>query len=231
MWKKKKDKSNLDKENIDEAKEAKHYLNEGRSKLEKSRTNEGLMEAVDCFTIAIEKSATCQNISLNSIYNLRGQTYFKLGNFERADKDFNEAIHLSDEKGKIPYLNSLGKCKIEVSGGELLLLEEACRLFEKAADISNRTDGPSFYNMANANRLLGKIPAAIKEYGNAIKCLKVSEQFDAFVSRGLCYREIGQIENSIEDFLKACELKKDDANAQYNLGLNFLEIKNFEGAL
>jgi len=117
MSRKKKDKSSFDKENIDEAKEAKHYLAEGRSKLEKSRTNEGLMEAVDCFTIAIKKSATCQNINLNSIYHLRGQAFLRLGNYERADKDFNEAIHLSDEKSKIPYLNSLGKCKIEVSAG------------------------------------------------------------------------------------------------------------------
>lgn len=83
-------------------------------------------------------------------------------------------------------------------------MEEAYRLFEKAVEISNKTDGPSFYNLANASKLLGKIPAAIKEYGNAIKYLKASEQFDAYVNRGLCYREIGQIENSIEDFLKAC---------------------------
>lgn len=129
---------------------------------------------MECFTIAIEKSATCQNINLNSIYNLRGQAFLRLGNYERADKDFNEAIHLSDEKSKIPYLNALGRCKIEVSSGEVLLIEEAYRLFEKAIDISNRTDGPSFYNLANASRLLGKIPAAIKEYGNAIKYLKAS---------------------------------------------------------
>jgi hypothetical protein len=47
------------------------------------------------------------------------------------------------------------------------------------------------------------------------------------VNRGLCYREISQIENSIEDFLRACELRREDAAAQYNLGLNFLEIRNY----
>jgi tetratricopeptide (TPR) repeat protein len=75
-----------------------------------------------------------------------------------------------------------------MSNGEVILIEEAYRLFEKAIDISNKTDGPSFYNIGNANRLLGKIPAAIKEYGNAIKYLKASEQFDAYVKRGVCYR-------------------------------------------
>lgn len=190
---KKKDKSTFDKENIDEAKEAKHYLNEGRLKLEKSKSDEGILEAIDCFNIAIEKSSNCQGINVNNIYNMRGQAYFKLKNYEKAEKDFNEAIHHSDEKSKIPFLNSLGKCKIEMSNGEPIQIEEAYRLFEKAIDISNKTDGPSFFNLANANRLLGRIPAAIKEYGSAIKSLKTSEQFEAYVNRGLCYREISQI--------------------------------------
>ena len=73
--------------------------------------------------MAIDKSANCQGLNINNIYNFRGQAYFKLKNFEKADKDFNEAIHLSDEKSKIPFINSLGRCRIEMSNGDPILIE------------------------------------------------------------------------------------------------------------
>ena len=32
-----------------------------------------------------------------------------------AEKDFQEAISISDDKSKIQFYNSLGKCKVEMS--------------------------------------------------------------------------------------------------------------------
>ncbi len=56
---------------------------------------------------------------------------------------------------------------------------------------------------------MGKMPDAIKNYSNSMKNLKSNELFEAYYSRGLCYRQIEQIENSIDDFLKAADLRKD----------------------
>ena len=105
------------------------------------------------------------------------------------------------------------------------------RQFERAVEFSNnKSDGPSYLNIANTNKLMGKIPDAIKNYGNSIKHLKNNELFEAYFNRGICYRQIDQIENSIDDFLKAAELRKDEPYVQYRLGLNYLDVEDFEEA-
>lgn len=40
-----------------------------------------------------------------------------------------------------------------------------------------------------------------------------------------------ELDNSIEDFMKACELKKDDPYPHFNLGINYLLGGNFDSAL
>ena len=77
---------------------------------------------------------------------------------------------------------------------------------------------------------MGKMPDAIKNYSNSMKNLKSNELFEAYYSRGLCYRQIEQIENSIDDFLKAADLRKDEPYVQYQLGLNYLDDENYEEA-
>ena len=54
--------------------------------------------------------------------------------------------------------------------------------------------------------MMGKIPDAIKNYGNSMKNLKNNDLFEAYFNRGICYRKIEQIENSIDDFLKASHI-------------------------
>ena len=52
---------------------------------------------------------------VHMIYHLRGQCHFKLKQHEKAEKDFQEAILMSDEKSKGPIYHSLGKCKVQLA--------------------------------------------------------------------------------------------------------------------
>jgi tetratricopeptide (TPR) repeat protein len=46
---------------------------------------------------------------------MRGLCHFKLQQFEQAEKDFQEAILMSDEKSKVLFYHSLGKCKVQLA--------------------------------------------------------------------------------------------------------------------
>lgn len=65
------------------------------------------------FTSAIAKAATSQVLFLNQIYHLKGLCEFKLKRYEKAERDFQQAITISDDKNKIELYNSLGKCKLQ----------------------------------------------------------------------------------------------------------------------
>lgn len=72
---------------------------------------------------------------------------------------------------------------------------------------------------------------AIDEYTSSLKFMKNNEQFHVYINRGLCYREIGKLESSIDDMTKACEISKDNPIAHFQLGVNFLLNFNYDCAL
>lgn len=51
------------------------------------------------------------------------------------------------------------------------------------------------------------------------------------MNRGMCFREIGEIEKSTKDFIAAYEIKKDDASAYFNIGLNDIIEQSYDKAL
>lgn len=81
---------------------------------------------------------------------------------------------------------------MEVSRGEKTSeIEEYYRQFERAVEFSsNKSDGTSYLLIGHTNKLMGKMPDAIKNYGNSMKNLKSNELFEAYFNRGLCYRQI-----------------------------------------
>lgn len=68
--------------------------------------------------------------------------------------------------------------------------EEAIKCFERVLEFSNRTDGQAFFNLGLVYRKIKNSPAikAIKQFTDALKYLKFSDQFQALIERGICYR-------------------------------------------
>lgn len=72
---------------------------------------------------------------------------------------------------------------------------------------------------------------AIRQFTDALKFLKYHEQFQVLIERGICYRQIDEIENSIEDFSRACDIKKDDPSPHFNLGISYIIANQYDTAL
>jgi tetratricopeptide (TPR) repeat protein len=60
-------------------------------------------------------AGSAQMPHINQLYHMRGLCYFKLKLYDFAEKDFQEAILISDDKSKIIFYNSLGKCKMAIA--------------------------------------------------------------------------------------------------------------------
>eukprot|EP00919_Chromeraceae_sp_WS-2016_P026692 GHVR01063421.1.p1 GENE.GHVR01063421.1~~GHVR01063421.1.p1 ORF type:complete len:111 (-),score=9.11 GHVR01063421.1:2573-2905(-) len=109
-------------------------MNEGKNLYDKASTASEIEESMNLFTKAILKASSPHVLHLNHIFYMRGQCHMKLKHYEEAERDFQEAIAISDDKSKVLFYNVLGKCIVEMynSDPSKTHLEEAIKCFEKA---------------------------------------------------------------------------------------------------
>jgi len=89
MNKKRKEKNLMEKETLDDLKEFKNFLTEGKVILDKATTDLELEEALSIFNKLISKTASGSQVPhANQLYHMRGLCYFKLKRLELAEKDF-----------------------------------------------------------------------------------------------------------------------------------------------
>ena len=106
----------FEKEALDDLKEIKGYMSEGKMLMEKAVTNSEIEEALGIFNRALAKvGGGSQMPQINQLYHMRGQCHFKLKQYDLAEKDFQEAILISDDKSKVVFYNSLGKCRAQMA--------------------------------------------------------------------------------------------------------------------
>jgi hypothetical protein len=79
MKQKRKDKNQLEKEALDDIKEIKTLMNEGKTILDRAVTSQDIDEALTIFNKALTKSTSTNQISqANYLYHMRGLCYFRL---------------------------------------------------------------------------------------------------------------------------------------------------------
>ena len=79
MKQKRKDKNQLEKEALEDIKEIKTLMNEGKTILERAVTNQDIDEALAIFNKALTKATSTNQISqANHLYHMRGLCYFKI---------------------------------------------------------------------------------------------------------------------------------------------------------
>ena len=116
MKQKRKDKNQQEKDTLDELKEIKNYIAEGKTLLDRASLPSEIETALELFNKVILKANMSMQVpQISQLYHLRGLSQFKLNQFELAEKDFQEAILMSEEKSKGPFYHSLGKCKIQLA--------------------------------------------------------------------------------------------------------------------
>ena len=200
---------------------------------ERERYENQLEEAFYKLSQACNKDAT-----LSKAFFLRGKCYYHMGDFQRALFDFSVAIRIEEDKKQreagykkdlAEYYNFAG-----VQHYELGQLDEALQHYELAVEYDRR-NGMYHYNKGLVKSRLDNVEAAIKSYNDALTNLDPNSQPDYFYqakfNRGICYRRLGKLQESITDLKAACQLKAEKASAQNNLALSYFENEDFEEAL
>ena len=100
----------------------KALMNEGKTLLDRAVIASDIEDALKVFDRAISRNSNSQFPQANQLMHLRGQCHFRLRQFEQAEKDFQEAILISDDKNKVTFYNSLGKCKMQLALKDSLLV-------------------------------------------------------------------------------------------------------------
>jgi tetratricopeptide (TPR) repeat protein len=145
---------------------------------------------------------------LSKVYNNRGTTYDRKGDYDNAINDFTKAIKLNSNDAAVYY----NRGTAYYSKGEF---DNAIKDFNKAIEL-NPNYVEAYNNRGIAYGKKGEFDTAIKDYTKAIE-LKPKDA-EAYNNRGTTYDRKGDYDNAIKDYNKAIELKPKDATAYYNRG-------------
>lgn len=162
-------------------------------------------------------------------YYGRGFAYAKQNLYQSAIRDFDEAIRLNPDYMKAYYERSIVHYKAKYYSQALKDLDEAIRLQSDFAEayygrgnvymemrkyqsaikafdeaIRLKPDAIPYHARGNAYLRLKQYQTAIKDFDEAIKIK--SDYANAYVGRGLCYKQIGNKGEACNSIKRACEL-------------------------
>lgn len=188
-------------------------------------------------------------------YNNRGNAYKEAGEFQKAIKDYDEAIKLNP-KEPLLYVNRgvaysyLGKHQegtidlneaIKLNPKYLLAYYNRGALFQESGDFKqaikdygkvielNPKHAEAYYNRGMAYDSLGDYQEALKDYSRAIELDR--KHIDAYYKRGGIFFEKGDYQQAINDYSKITELNTQHADAYYNRGVVYNSMGNYLQAL
>jgi tetratricopeptide (TPR) repeat protein len=154
--------------------------------------------------------------SYSDAYNSSGSAYAKLGQYQRAIEDFNQAIRLQpddvavhDNRGSAYY--SMGQYQSAVEDYTMVI-----RI--------TPNDSNAYNNRGNAYYGLGQYQRAIEDFNQTIRLNQ--QDALAYNDRGFAYTQLGQYQPAIDDFNKAISLKSNYADAYANRGFTYFSQGN-----
>ena len=141
-------------------------------------------------------------------YNNLGQAHDKVGNYDEAIIEFQQALKINPNY--FFALNNLGNIY-----GKQKNYEEAISYFKKA--INEKSDySPAYYNIARAYHLIGKRREAVEAYKKAILYNPYFEQ--AFYNLAYLSMELSSFDEAIENFNQFIKMQPNHSRAHFGLG-------------
>lgn len=151
-----------------------------------------------------------------------GNSYFRLGDYQKAIAEYTAVIRLNPDSAEayfnrgIAYVH-LGDCQAAVAD------------FTQAIQLNPDKDD-AYYNRGNAYSILANYQAAIIDYTQAIQ-LNPSNT-NAYHYRGIARcKALADYQGAIEDYTQAIELNADYADAYYNRGNAHSQLGNYSEAI
>ena len=147
-------------------------------------------------------------------YNNLGEAHDKLGNYDKAIEEFQQALKINPNY--FFGLSNLGNVY-----GKQKKYNEAIPYFQKALKIKPDYS-PAHYNIARAFHLIGKKKEAAESYRKAIQFNPYFEQ--AFYNLAYLSMELSGFDEAIENFNKFLKMRPRHSKAHFGLG-NALMMK------
>jgi tetratricopeptide (TPR) repeat protein len=151
----------------------------------------------------------------------RGIYFFRNGNFLEAIEEFNKALQLNENYGKIYFNRGLCYTMLEQYSNALLDFTKVIELDENFA-------------IAYLNR--GANYVGLEQYSNALldftKAIELDENFAiAYIKRGDSYYKMKAYSNAILDYTKVIDLNKYVKKTYFYRGICYLELQQYSNAL
>ncbi|MCB9460989.1 MAG: tetratricopeptide repeat protein [Anaerolineaceae bacterium] len=156
-----------------------------------------------------------------SEYFERAYQAVKAGNYDKAIRDYSEAIRLNPQYAYA--YNNRG-----VAYRNLEQYEQAIADYDQAIQLDPQY-ASAYYNRGYAYDELKQYEQAIADYDQAIQL--DPQVADAYNNRGVAYYNLKQYEQAIADYDKAIQLDPQYADAYYNRGSAYYDLKQYEQAI
>ncbi|MCJ7666932.1 MAG: tetratricopeptide repeat protein [Anaerolineae bacterium] len=179
-------------------------LEAARAEPETRETLASIISRINGLEIAIPQAPPPATLDLIEM----GNTYFLLGQFEKAIEKYTEAV-LNDPQASKAYYN------LGLACANLGRNEAAIRDFDRAIQL-DPSDPKAYANRGTAYGGLGETEKEVEDYTKAIELDPTYTT--AYYNRGLAYTTLGLNEAAIKDFAKQIELDPWDARAYLNRG-------------
>ena len=169
---------------------------------------------------AVIKAASDTNDNLAIAFNNRGFSYQRKGDYDRAIKDYNQAIQLNSQLKQL-YMNR------GVALAETKQYDRDGKDFDDAIRLAPY-DPIAVYNRGHVYDDLRQYDSAIKYYDRAVQLNP--HYADAIVNRGMVYYDTGRYDAAIEDFNRVIQINPRYTAAYVNRGMAYNQKKDFNRA-
>lgn len=208
-------------------------------------------DCINCFNGYME-GKRADEIQPDAYLN-RGRAYYRTKDWEKAIKDFTRFLKYDDQSFSVYYDRGQAYLKIEKGKEAIADFKKTCMLNKDHKNACELADGlsrgtPIEVAGGGSEEATGVnldtkelMDAGIKSfkdenYKDALESFtyaidKDPEQIDAYLYRGMCYRNSGDYEKAIEDYKKVIMKDNNNIEAHNNRGIAYWEQKNYEKAL
>mmetsp|Transcript_42841 Transcript_42841/g.126936 ORF Transcript_42841/g.126936 Transcript_42841/m.126936 type:complete len:698 (-) Transcript_42841:3-2096(-) len=212
-------------------KQAAEIFKHGQAVLKKAALAQGddaAREYEHCVHILTEAIALRPNHA--QYYQTRGRCFVAMQQYQRALFDFSQCVRNDPDTAK--HYGNRGLCYRRLGRTEEALRDytDALRRLEKDHGEASQRQAAEYYLERGLVYMdLEQYHDAVQGFGQALE-KRLVQTFKALYHRGICYRKVGMLTESIENLKQAIAQEPNNADAHNHLGLSYVEEASYEEA-